>query len=76
VGHASRSSSLLGVETSPAKVSQSGMKTGGGVTTGGTRGIITEVASEASERWTGRYDGLRRTLLPLLCHFFLLDLWA
>jgi hypothetical protein len=48
VGHASRSSSLLGVKTSLARVSQSGLKTGGGVTTGGTRGTITEVASEAS----------------------------
>jgi hypothetical protein len=29
-------------------ISQSGMKTGGGVTTGGARGIIMEVASEIS----------------------------
>jgi hypothetical protein len=48
VGHASRSSSLLGVEASLARVSQSGLKTGGGATTGGARGTITEVASEAS----------------------------
>jgi hypothetical protein len=46
--HASRSSSLLGVEASLARVSQSGLKTGGGTTTGGARGTITEVASEAS----------------------------
>jgi hypothetical protein len=46
-GHASRSSSLLGVEASLARVSQSGLKTGGGVTTGGARGTIVEVASEA-----------------------------
>jgi hypothetical protein len=48
VGHASRSSSLLGVEASLARVYQSGLKTGGGVTTGGARGTIAEVASEAS----------------------------
>jgi hypothetical protein len=47
-GHASRSSNLLGVETSLARVSQSGLKTGGGTTTGGARGTITEVASEPS----------------------------
>jgi hypothetical protein len=48
VGHASRSSSLLGVDASLARVSQSDLKTGGGATTGGARGTITEVASEAS----------------------------
>jgi hypothetical protein len=47
-GHASRSSSLLGAEASLARVSQSGLKTGGGATTGGARGTIAEVASEAS----------------------------
>jgi hypothetical protein len=31
-----------------ARVSQSGLKTGGGATTGGARGTIAEVASEAS----------------------------
>jgi hypothetical protein len=40
-GHASRSSSLLGVEASLARVSQSALKTGGGATTGGARGTIT-----------------------------------
>jgi hypothetical protein len=48
VGHASKSSSLLGVEASLARVNQSGLKTGGGATTGGARGTIVEVASEAS----------------------------
>jgi hypothetical protein len=47
-GHTSRSSSLLGMEASLARVSQSGMKTGGGATTGGARGTIAEVMSEAS----------------------------
>jgi hypothetical protein len=46
--NASRSSGLLGVETSLARVSQSGLKIGGGATTGGARGTIAEVASEAS----------------------------
>ncbi len=48
VGHASRSSNLLHVEASLTRVSQSGLKTGGGVTMGGARGTIAEVASEAS----------------------------
>jgi hypothetical protein len=48
VGHASRSSGLLHVKASLARVSQSGLKTGGGTTTGGARGTIAEVASEAS----------------------------
>jgi hypothetical protein len=47
VGHTSRSNDLLHVEVSLARVSQSGPKTGGGVTTGGACGTITEVASEA-----------------------------
>jgi hypothetical protein len=47
-GHASRSSGLLCIEASLARVSQSGRKTSGGAMTGGARGTITEVASEAS----------------------------
>jgi hypothetical protein len=47
-GHASRSSGLLRVEARLARVSESGLKTGGGATTGGARGTITEVVSEAS----------------------------
>jgi hypothetical protein len=46
VGHASRSSSLLLVEASRARVSQSDLKIGGGVTTGGARGTIVEVAED------------------------------
>jgi hypothetical protein len=48
VGHASRSSGLLHVEASLVMVSQSGLKTGGDTTTGGTRGTITKVVLEAS----------------------------
>jgi hypothetical protein len=48
MGHASRSSGLLGMEASLARVSQSGLKTSGGVTMGGAPGTIAEVASEAS----------------------------
>jgi hypothetical protein len=48
MGHASRSGGLLHVEASRAMVSQSGLKTGGDVTTGGTRGIITKGASGRS----------------------------
>jgi hypothetical protein len=48
VGHTLRSSSLLGVEASLARVFQSGLKTGGCVAMGDAHGIIVEVASEAS----------------------------
>jgi hypothetical protein len=48
VGHASRSSGLLHMEANLARVSQSGMKTGGGATMGGARGTIAKVALEAS----------------------------
>jgi hypothetical protein len=48
MGYASRSSGLLHVEASLARVFQSGLKTGGGVTAGGARGSIAEVASESS----------------------------
>jgi hypothetical protein len=46
--HASRFSSLLDVEASLARVSQSSLKTSRGATTGGARGTIAEVASEPS----------------------------
>jgi hypothetical protein len=46
--HASRSSSLLGVEASLARVSQSDLKTDGGRTLSGACGTIVEVASETS----------------------------
>jgi hypothetical protein len=48
VGYASRCSGLFHMETSLARVSQFGFKIGGGVTIGGARGTITEVASESS----------------------------
>jgi hypothetical protein len=48
VGHASRSSVLLRVEASRARVSQSNLKTGGGATVGGTRGTIAKVAASPS----------------------------
>jgi hypothetical protein len=48
MGHVSRCSSLLGVEASLARVSQSSLKTDEGTTVGGARGTIAEVASEAS----------------------------
>jgi hypothetical protein len=48
VGHASRSSGLLHMEVSLARVSQSGLKTGGGTTTGGAHGTIMEIASKVS----------------------------
>jgi hypothetical protein len=48
VGHASRSSALLHVKVSMARVSQSGMKTGASATAAGARGNIVEIASEAS----------------------------
>jgi hypothetical protein len=48
VKHTSRSSSLFGVEACLARVFQSGLKTGGAVTTGGARDTIAEVASKTS----------------------------
>jgi hypothetical protein len=48
VGHASRSSALLHMKASLGRVSQSGLKTGGGVTAGGACGTIAEVASESN----------------------------
>jgi hypothetical protein len=48
VRHTSRSSGLLHVEASLARVTQSGLKTGGGTTAGGARDTIVEVASNAS----------------------------
>jgi hypothetical protein len=68
-GHVSRSSSLLHVEASLARVSKSGLKTGRGTTAGGAHGTITKVVSESSRRWTGRCDGLRQTLVSLLYRF-------
>jgi hypothetical protein len=47
-GHTLRSSGLLCVEASLARVFQSGLKTGEDAMTSGARGTITEVASEAS----------------------------
>jgi hypothetical protein len=69
VGHALRSSSLLHVEVSLTRVSQSGLKTGGGATAGGARGTIIEIVSEASLKRTGRCDELHQTLLPYLYRF-------
>jgi hypothetical protein len=57
VEHASRSSVLLRVEVSWARVSQSGLKTGGGATVGGARGTIEDVASRSSRRqWVDAID--------------------
>jgi hypothetical protein len=47
-GHMSRSSDLLGVKASLTKVSQFGLKIGGGAMMGGARGTIVEVTSEVS----------------------------
>jgi hypothetical protein len=47
-GHASRSDSLLRLEASRVRISQSGLKIGRDVMTGGTRGKIMEVASRSS----------------------------
>jgi hypothetical protein len=47
-GHVLRSSGLLHMEASMARVSPSGLKTGGGATACGACGTIAEVASELS----------------------------
>jgi hypothetical protein len=51
-GHTSRSSSLLSVEASLARIFQSGLKTGGDATTGGARGTIMELKMDESMRRT------------------------
>jgi hypothetical protein len=48
VGHTMRSSNLLHMKASLARVFQSCLKIGGCATVDGARGTITEVASEAS----------------------------
>jgi hypothetical protein len=48
VGHASRSSGLLHVKVSLARVSQSSLNTDGGASAGGACGTIAKVTSEAS----------------------------
>jgi hypothetical protein len=48
VGYASRSGTLLRLKANHTRVFQSGLKTDGGVTAGGARGTITEVASGSS----------------------------
>jgi hypothetical protein len=47
-GHTSRSRGLLDMKASLARVFQFSLKSGGGATTGGARGTIVEVVSEAS----------------------------
>jgi hypothetical protein len=46
MGHTSRSSGLLHLKASRARVFQSALKTGRGVMAGGARGTITEAASD------------------------------
>jgi hypothetical protein len=66
-GHESRSSGLVHVEVSRAKVSQSCLKTGASglveAWRGWSRGIIVKVTLGSCRKWMGRCDGLRRTFL-------------
>jgi hypothetical protein len=73
-GHALRSSSLLGIEASLAKVSQSGLTTGGGATTGGARGTIARLRRRQAE--AGRVDAMGYVGLyyPCFAVFLLLGL--
>jgi hypothetical protein len=66
--HASRSSGLLLLEASHARVSQSGLKTDRGAMVGGARCIIAEVTCSSSQRWMDQCDELRQTLLLLFYH--------
>jgi hypothetical protein len=70
-GHASRSSGLLSVEASRARVSQFASKLAE------ARQWVVHVASSlrlsrSSRRWTGRRDGLRQTLLSKIVVFYVL----
>jgi hypothetical protein len=51
VGHTSRFGGLLRLEASHARISQSGLKTGGGVTMGGARGIEWKLKMDGLMRW-------------------------
>jgi hypothetical protein len=53
MGHASRSSGLLCVEVSQARVSQSGLKASGSAMADGAHGTIAVVALSLCRRWTG-----------------------
>jgi hypothetical protein len=66
MGHASRSGGLLRLEASHARVSQSGLKSGGGATSGGACGTIVEVVSGSSWRRTGQCNGCVRPCNPTL----------
>jgi hypothetical protein len=68
-GHVSRYSGLLHVEANKTRISQSGLKTGGGATASGARGTTVEVASKSSQRRTSRYNEIRQILQPLIYRF-------
>jgi hypothetical protein len=72
VGHALRSSGLLRVEASRARVSESVLKTSGDATVGGAHDTIMVVASSPSGTQTGRYNGLCGTLVPNFTVFIVL----
>jgi hypothetical protein len=66
VGHVSRSSSLLRLQASQVRVSQSDLKTGGGVAR------MVDMASSWRSCGVRAEDGwvdVHQTLLPKLCHF-------
>jgi hypothetical protein len=69
VGHASRSSGLLHVEASLARVSQSGLKTGGGAMMGGARGTIARLRQRQVEDGRVNAMGCVGPCYPYLCHF-------
>jgi hypothetical protein len=73
-GHTLRFSSLLDVETSLARVSQSDLKTGGGATTGGARGPSQRLCRRQAK--DGRVDamGCVGPCFPCFAVFFLLCL--
>jgi hypothetical protein len=68
VGHALGSIGLLCMKASRGRVFQFASKLAE-AWRWVMHGTIMEVALRWSWRWMGRCDGLRRTLLPLFCHF-------
>jgi hypothetical protein len=61
------------VQVSLARVSQSSLKTGGGVTTGGARGTIARLLrGQAEDGWIDA-TGCVRPCYPCFTVFFLLD---
>jgi hypothetical protein len=77
VGHTSRFSGLLCMKASRVRISQFASRLADVrqcvVHVAPSRDTIAEVASSSNRKRTGRCDGLRQILLPLLCRFYFIS---